>query len=66
MGLQDVVNATECRSAALELGEEFGREEDVDYWPKGCYFFGYVNWNNHISGHKRFTEQKVCRSYGKY
>ena len=67
MGLQDVANETECRSAALELGNDFGEEVDQYWQPKGCYSYGHVYWNTQVSA--KITpsyEKKVCRSYGKY
>ena len=67
LGGQRISGESECRIAAMKLGEWFGDIKLSENYPSGCYLFGntYVNWNKHHVGAADDQSSPICKVGGK-
>ena len=76
IGKHSLVDAAECRDAALELGNVYWFEGSWPHLPKGCIsgngndgIFPWVpfktaqGWNNHETGASKEQYYPICKKY---
>ena len=60
-----VEDLTTCKEAAKKLGFQFKVTENTADWPKGCYEYGRIHFNQHRYGSFRYGGNQICKGFGK-
>ena len=60
-----VEDLTTCKEAAEKLGLQFKGTENRADWPKGCYKYGSIRFNQHRYGSFRYGGNQICKGFGK-
>ena len=76
IGKHSLIDAAECRDAALELGNVYRFEGSWPHFPKGCisgegiipgfpfeYSWNYIGWNTHETGASKEQWYPICKTY---
>ena len=56
-----VEDLTTCKEAAEKLGLQFKGTENRADWPKGCYKYGSIRFNQHRYGSFRYGGNQICK-----
>ena len=64
-GFSAVDDLTACKEAAGSFGIRFAGTDDASNWPKGCYWFSNVWFNQHGSGSANTNAAQICKRKGK-
>ena len=60
-----VEDLTKCKEAAEKLGFEFKGAQNTADWPKGCYEYYGIHFNQHRYGSSRYGVRHICKDFGK-